>query len=55
MDFADSLVSVATDLALKTIFAILINYNSEMEEECWTCKVIDMEEAFLETEVDRTI
>ena len=52
VDFTDSYAPVATDSAMRTVFALVLYYHSDIEEQSWTCEVVDVEAAFLGAEVD---
>ena len=52
VDFTDSYAPVATDSAMRTVFALVLYYHSDIKEQSWTCEVVDVEAAFLEAEVD---
>jgi hypothetical protein len=55
VDFTDSFAPVATDSAMRTIFAITLYHGHNKPEECWICEVIDVEAAFLEADMDENI
>ena len=55
VDFTDSFSPVATDTAMRTIFALTLYNNNENKNERWVCEVIDVEAAFLEADMDEDI
>ena len=52
VDFTDSYAPVATDSAMRTVFVLVLYYHRDIEEQSWTCKVVNVEAAFLDAEVD---
>ena len=52
VDFTDSYALVATDSAMRTVYLLVLYYHSNIKEQFWTCKVVDVEAAFLKAEVD---
>ena len=52
VDFTDSFAPVATDSAMRTVFALVLYYQEDKKDESWTCEVVDVEAAFLEAEVN---
>ena len=55
VDFTDSFSPVATDSAMRTIFALTLFHDNKNENERWICEVIDVEAAFLEADMDENI
>ena len=52
VDFTNSFAPVATDLAMRTVLTPNFYYQEDTKAEFWTCKVVNVDAAFLEAEVD---
>lgn len=55
VDFTDSFSPVATDSAMRTIFALTLFHDNKDKSKRWICEVIDVEAAFLEADMDENI